>query len=159
MSTLTDFLKEEAQRLRAESQSAQERRDEWIASLGRLMPQLRQWLEQADTEKVLNVVDSPASLEEEGLGKYTVPRLKITLGTRRINVLPFARNVVGSLPGSEPPLKLQGRVDVVGPDEKYMLYRVQTPEGEKWFIVDDERYRFQPLDKASFEAAVLSMLQ
>jgi hypothetical protein len=54
--------------------------------------------------------------------------------------------------------RAQGRVDLTDGGQTYMLYRVPSSSGMTWVMVDDEDYKVSPLDRESFERALLSLL-
>ena len=55
--------------------------------------------------------------------------------------------------------RAQGRVDITdGAGYRYVLYRALDEGGERWVVIDPEDYRARPLDRATFESALLRLL-
>jgi hypothetical protein len=159
MSTLTDFLKEQAARLRTEGPSRQAILEDWVRAVELLLNQIREWTKEADPENVLKIEKETCGISEEGLGYYHVSRLKIRLDAREVLVTPVARQVVGrfGLPG-EPPRPSLGRVDITDGLQKYMLYRIEAAPRNQWYIVD-ERFRTREFDQAAYEEALVDLLK
>ena len=156
MKTLTDFLKEQAEQQQSQAGQREAKRVEWVQSVERLIRQLQEWLHEADTPGVLRVTVQPHTVREQSIGGYEAPSLTIGLGSREVRVLPVARDVVGSI--GDPGFRAQGLVDLTDSAFKYLLYRRLDDRGERWVIVDDRDYSVQPLDRTTFEGALLSLL-
>jgi hypothetical protein len=161
MSTLQDFLAEQAEKLKDTQQEALQRRDEWVASVERLNELIRGWLRASDPNHILDVREEPHEIREQGIGFYTVPGLVIALGPRLVRVVPIARNVVGPLSdtGAVHVIRAYGRVDLTDGLSKYLMYRVEREPGDRWSIIEEDRYRLEPLDQRAFEAALQSLLE
>src|SRR5438093_1104654 len=91
--TFREFLEKQVQQ--SHHKERRERREEWIAAVGRLVAQLRAWLTESDPAEVLDVVPIEMEKAEPGLGSYRIPGLKINLGEAAVQVVPVGRNVVG----------------------------------------------------------------
>jgi len=97
---------------------------------------------------------------EEGLGRYQVPRLDLTVFGKWIGIIPKARKTVGSArptPRSAPE-RASGRVDITDEVRRYVLHRFRQDGGDLWMI-DDLRSEPKPFDQQAFEAALKSYLQ
>src|SRR6266536_5609920 len=140
MATLTEFLKSEGREHLNEIEGADEMRKEWLAALGRLMEQLRQWLAEADPDGVLEVVPREYELIEARLGRYLAPGLVLRLGARQVEVKPGLRTG-SSLPGPGPYKErlAAGRVELANDLRTYVLYRKRDETGEKWLIANPEK--------------------
>src|SRR4051812_12099208 len=97
MSRLKKFLAEHAEKLKVDQQEALKKRDEWVEAVGRLMEQIRGWLESSDPDHFLEVREETHKISERGIGTYEVSGLVIALGQRLVRVKPIARNVMGPL--------------------------------------------------------------
>jgi hypothetical protein len=159
MSALTEFLKEQKDKQARSAAQVQAKREEWVAALDRLIDQLKTWLKEADPEGVLGVGCGATHINEEVYGRYKVPELMIVLQGRTVTVVPRGLNVMTYLDTEISKGRVQGRVDIVGPDQQYIMYRFVGPEGERWFIVDGHERNVRPLDREAFESTLLSLLQ
>jgi hypothetical protein len=161
MSTLKDFLAEQAEKLKDTQQEAARRRDEWVASVNRLNEHIRGWLRSSDPEQILEVCEEPHEIREQGIGTYTAPGLVIALGARIVRVVPIARNVVGPLSetGAVHVIRAYGRVDLTDGLSKYLMYRVEKEPEDRWSIIEEDRYRLESLDQRAFEAALQGLLE
>ncbi len=161
MASLKEFLASEAEKLRDEQSAAMKKRDEWIASVERLLAQIKEWLHEADTRQILTFEEGRVSLREVGIGGYEVPCLHIEIGARQVSIKPVARVVAGALSstGSIHILKSYGRVDMASPLEKYMLFRTEKEPEDRWVIIEEDGYRSQPFDRDSFESAFQRLLE
>jgi hypothetical protein len=156
MKTLREFLEEKA-RIPGQEERRQ-RREEWVACVQRIMQQFSDWLAEADTLGVLEIVPLDLERIEQGLGNYRVPGWSIQFEDTVIKILPVGRNVLGFLgPETEKPLRPQGRIDVTDGARRFILYRVLQDDGEQWLVVDD-KYRVTPLDRQRFEAMIQELL-
>jgi hypothetical protein len=159
MSTLTTFLKEQAQRLAQPDVKTQ--LDRWIQSEQQLIRQLEEWLKAADSENVLKIEKSNHELREESFGSYSaVHRMKIDLGGRRVDIIPRAGSVSGSITledGRTEPI--HGLVDMSSDVDRFRFYRILETAAGSWFIKRDEWQRAKPLDRSVFEAAIVQLLK
>ena len=133
--------------------------EDWKDAVAHLFAQAVRWLAEEDTQQVLTVETGTIHKEEEGLEPYDIAALRINLSARFVEMIPLGRNVVGGI-GSKGDLGLraEGRVDIRNRARKYMLYRVATPDGTRWVVVDDEDYVVQDLTKETFLAALQELL-
>ncbi|HEV3167620.1 MAG TPA: hypothetical protein VGZ22_26685 [Isosphaeraceae bacterium] len=162
MPNLTEFLREQAERLRSDSSGIESERTKWVESVDRLLRQMIDWLEEADPNRVLSKTISTMNRVEERLGAYEVKWLSIYLGDRQVRVVPVASDVIPAI-GSRGDLDIRarGRVDMLDTIgfRKYMLYRGVEGQEEQWTMIDDRTYEMQNLTRATFEAAVQSLLE
>lgn len=157
MSTLTDFLKEHAQRLA--QPEVQRQLAEWRQSVDVLMRQLEVWLHEADPQGVLKVTQTNLELREEKFGLYEVPRLTIDLGGRRVEITPRGGAVGGAVRlDSEQHFPIRGLVELTNEIEKYRLSRLLDENGERWVIKGGMSVFAQPLTQQRFEQAMLQLL-
>jgi hypothetical protein len=155
--TLREFLAKNAPR---DEIRRRQTREEWIAAVDKLLAQLRAWLADADTAKVLEVEPVVFVKREEGLGAYDIKGLAINFGERTVRVVPVGRTVLAHLgqyaePGHE---NAEGRVDITDGAYKYFLYRKLNDAGEDQWLVQDERSPIRPFDREQFEAILQDLL-
>jgi hypothetical protein len=161
VSSLREFLASEAEKLRGERSEATRKREEWTSSVQRLLDRIKDWLVEADTEKVLTLNEGRTGLREAGIGDYEAPFLVVGIGARQVAIRPIARFVAGPLSstGAIHVLKSYGRVDMQSALEKCMLFRTETTPGDRWVIIEEDGYRSQPFDRESFESAFRRLLE
>ena len=144
MGVLTQFVEEEAERLRAVRPEQEAKIAEWQGAVRRLLDQLRGWVREADPGGVIEIVEGEQRLIEGGLGEYTAPRLGFRLeAVREAWVVPKARNDITSLapPSGGPPRRSAGLVVVaeggwgaeIGPT-KYYLHRLADGGTDHWYV-------------------------
>ncbi|HKI36992.1 MAG TPA: hypothetical protein VKA46_34385 [Gemmataceae bacterium] len=156
MMTFREFLEKQARR--QNHKDRRERRDEWVAAVGRLVERLRAWLAESDPEKVLDVVPIEIERAEPDLGTYRVPSLKISLSDAAVEVVPVGRNVVGVVgPRGDVGIRAEGRVDITDGVRRYILYRTLKDGQETWYALD-ERFRAAPLDRSRLEGILQDLL-
>ena len=155
MTSFQEFLHKKAEEQRVLSR--RDLRDEWIEAVGRLISQIDQWLTEADPQGVLDKIDIPYEKAEVGLGRYTVHGLKIGLGDLSAQVIPVARNVVGSHRIQQDGSQLGGRVDITNGIMKYILRRTLKDGAESWEVLD-EHFGSDPLDRARLELILQDLL-
>jgi hypothetical protein len=158
MTTMTfqEFLRKKTEELQQDTQ--RQRKNEWVASVERLMDTIRGWLHEADPEGMLYVNVERLEKGERGLGRYMVPSLRIELGENVVHVLPTARNVIGlvAAPG-ESEQRAQGRVDITDDAEQFILYRTLQDGQERWYALD-EKFNAAPFDRNRLEAILQDLL-
>lgn len=170
MGTLTTFLRDEAKRLRAEAPAREAKLHDWVRAVTELVEQLQTWVREADTEGVIDLSVDERFLPygEEGLGRYKLPRLKVTLDTRFVWVVGKARNVADRIqpPGYASERQADGLVVVIdsATDERigaadYYLYRLADPDGDRWFVRHPLLPEVTPLDRERFEAMLVRLLK
>jgi hypothetical protein len=155
--TLGEVLHEYAVKYHGQVEQLRARKQEWIDSVGRLMDQFRQWLQEADKEGVLRLDKEVHELGEEGLGWYEVPGITVLLGDRRVRIRAVGRNTIGRITPSE--VQAQGRVDMTNGTDRCILYRVLDDQGERWVIYQPDTGKLTPLAREAFEATMARMLE
>ena len=154
--TFQEFLEKKA--TQRESKDRRELRDEWVASVTRLLETIRRWLGESDPKKVLEVSTTNVLRHEPYLGTYEIPSLKISLGDQSIGLLPNGRLAVGVV-GTHGNLGLraEGRIDIGDGIRKCILYRTVSQGEETWYALD-ENFQAKPLDKARLEEILQDFL-
>jgi hypothetical protein len=148
--TFREFLRHKADEQRQPER--RQRREEWIAAIGRLLDQLRAWLAESDPEHLLDVVQLELEKVEPGLGLDKAPSLEIGVGDAKVRVVPVGRNVVGAVDAhGNGGARAEGRVDVTDGVRKYILYRVIRDGQDHWYALN-EAFKATPLDRERLEA-------
>jgi hypothetical protein len=154
--TLSEFLKDKSREMSQDER--RKLRDEWSSAIDQLTAQLHNWLKEADTDGILDVVPELIEKREEGLGAYKVRSLEVRLGGATVRVVPVGRNVVGFIgPRGDVGVRAQGRVDITDGVRKYILYRTVEDGQDRWWALDD-RYQASALDRGRFEAIMQDLL-
>lgn len=102
MSTLTEFLRKQKETENHKEFNADKVREEWLSTLTRLLGQIKQWLQEAEAERLIQVKEKQISITEDRLGTYTAPSLALTVGKDTIEINPIGRTIIG----------FNGRVDM-----------------------------------------------
>jgi hypothetical protein len=90
-----DFLLQQAEKHRAEIQAGKTTVDEWRAALERLFAQIRTWLQESDSQGIIEIEETQHDVTEPGLGRYRVPRLDLRAFGKWVGIIPKARKTVG----------------------------------------------------------------
>ena len=155
---LRQFLEKRAKEEDAEGERTSKIRGEWISAVSRLIEQIEDWLHEADPGKILTIERESHRIREAKIGTYDVPGLMVRLGAREVRIVPVARYSIGSMIGDNLGRTLRyGRVDITDGARKTMLYR--PGEGDQWIVVNGQSYQGEDLSQATFEAAILKLLQ
>jgi hypothetical protein len=158
--TFTDFLREQAEQRKAQSAERAEVTQEWIDSIKRLYATITGWLQKSDPDGILKIRVIEDDLNEEGLGKYTVPHLDIRGLGRWVGIVPKARYTVATAhpPQKNTPERAAGRVDITNEVRRFVLYRFIV-DGQDVWMIDDQKHPPKVLDQEAFEAALMSYLR
>jgi hypothetical protein len=161
MASLKEFLESEAENLRRAQAEALTERQEWITAVERLLTQIKEWLGQADTQRILMFDEAPIRIREQGLGTYEIPALTVGLGTREVRIKPVARyvlapmRVIGMMQGP----RARGRVDMTNGLDRYMIFRTEMEPEDRWIITEENEPLLEQFDRKSFESALKSLLE
>ncbi len=158
-STFTEFLRERAATMEGGGVKAEAVINEWREAVSRLLGQIRTWIKEADPDGILSIQEGERELNEQGLGRYTVPKLNICgLGTW-VGVLPVSRYVVppssSKRDASGPDA---GRVDMTDEARRHVLYRARENGQDVWYIDGPDGWP-GVFDRGAFEAALMSYLR
>ncbi len=157
MATFQQFL--EALAVKEKQPERRQRREEWLAAVGRLYDQIRAWLAEADPQRFLDVIPFRVECVEPSLGVYDAPALKIGMGDAAVQIRPVGRDGVAQVEvRGEAPLQAAGRVDIrrKGGGE-YILYRTLNDGQETWYVLDEWR-RAAPFDRRRLEGILQDLL-
>jgi hypothetical protein len=174
MGVLAEYLKTEAENLKAQRQKQKDAVEEWQQCLSRLIAMLGGWISAADAGLgLLSTRVEPHSAEEPRLGHYLACKLSILFGDvpsgsawTVAEVVPRARHVVSVIhPTGRKPRWADGMVVIrEGRLATHYLLRWREEGGDEWFICSDaewdetrpsEEGRVKPLTADLFELAVL----
>lgn len=179
MGVLAEYLRTEAENLRAERQKRKEAVEEWKQSLIRLYEMLTRWIAVADNGQGLIGCHADFQLwvEEPRLGAYSTNKLTVYMGALDegvavavAEIAPRARFVAATLkPNGRQPRAADGMVMLSeGQNSRianHYLFRWKQADGDEWFICSDAEWNSRdfgnvhPLTPETFEAAVLSAVR
>jgi hypothetical protein len=156
-----EFLKERADQLQASYSEKVKIQKEWVQAVDKLLDLLEQWLNDADSEKILQVHREDVQRRESGVGIYSVASLHIWLEAQEVRIIPVARNAVGPVlsAGAIHTGNSFGRVDLTNGVSKFLMFRVAVDPVDRWVIVDEDAYVPRELNRQSFDLAVQNLLQ
>lgn len=165
MGKLAEYLRTEADTIRATKAKHKAAVDDWCARLDALYGQMREWLTASDPDGLLEHFIEEVAANDPALGYYMVHVLKIRLDDRTVEVLPTARYVAARIrpAGQDLFIRPHGLVELKGRfGNVYYLY--QSPDGT-WYIQSEMEAMsrdgsvVERLDRDRFEAAVWALLQ
>jgi hypothetical protein len=161
VASLKEFLESAAEKLRSEQAAALTKRQEWIAAVERLLAQIKEWLGQADTQRILRIDEAPLRIGEQGLGTYEIPALTIGLGPSEVRIKPVARYVAAPLrsTGIIQVPRAYGRVDMTNGLDRYMIFRTEMDPDDRWVMIEQNEPLMEQFDRKSFESALKSLLE
>ncbi len=111
------------------------KRDDWLAKLRELVDSVKSWAEQ----RRWFVDEQEKTLEEDGVGKYSVPTLFIQAPSGKIIVEPVGCNIIGA----------QGRIDIESFPSLNRLLLVLV--NGQWKIKTDSRIEWpEPWSEQAF---------
>jgi hypothetical protein len=159
--TLREFLSERAEIERSRADVKKDLQNEWIWAVRRLNEQIKDWLLDADQERLLKIDERQYEIREIDVGVYTVPGLVIRMDAREVRTVPIARMIVGPelSNGMIRVTRSFGRVDLTDGGEKFMLFRSQKDPSDEWVIVEDKSYTLKKFNREAFEEATQSLLE
>jgi hypothetical protein len=156
MATFQAFLEQLAQR--HHEPERRQRREEWIAAVGRLMAQIRAWLSESDPNRLLDILSLTVEKWEPSLGRCELPSLRIGVGEKAVRVDPIGRDALGFLKlRQQAEMSVAGRVDITDGIRGYILYRA-LPEGKEIWYALDERFEAAILDRSRLEQILQDLL-
>ena len=123
---------------------------EWLEALTKLFRQFAQWLADSVANNLLRVGEIPVEIQEERLGRYDAPSLKIiTPRGQAIYVYPKSRIVAGGL----------GRVDFECGARKTILVRAHADHWQFAHLSPEQGgWSLQDLTESSFWETVRYLL-
>src|SRR5438128_2370122 len=125
-----------------------------------VLAQLRAWLSDPDTARLVDLEPLAFEKREQGLGAYNIHGLAIHFGESTVKVVPVGRNVLAHLgPYAEPGHEnAEGRVDITNGAYKYYLYLKLNDAGQEEWLVQKEASDIRRLDREQFEAILQDLL-
>jgi hypothetical protein len=130
-----DQLKAQKQALAAPELDPTQMVEKWTTELKRLFKDFRAWMKEAEEQGLLEIQEQEVHLEDERLGDYDAPALRIQSPRMGIRIVPRARYVVGA----------RGRVDFETPTQRLILLRT-----------DENKWKFARLVGHKYETADLT---
>jgi hypothetical protein len=160
MGVLAEYLKTEADQLKAEKAKRRAVVRDWVGALNELYGQIQEWLTVCDPENLIERAVEQVPGREPAFGAHQVPVLKLTLVDRSVQFEPVARYMAAMVrpPGQDTPVRVEGGVQLRGLGGR-ACYLFRLPDG-KWYIQKEfENLRTNgndvvPLDADRFEAVV-----
>lgn len=122
-------------------------KEEWITSVTNLINQIESWLDEMIDADLVTVIRKVETIEEYGLGSYSVPSLKIlTKNVKTIYVMPTGYGVLG----------FEGRVDISCSTKftKEMILRQKN----KWYTLKED-FNLKRFTSKSFYKILSSLLE
>lgn len=141
---LTEFLNETGRAWRDAATERSAVLADWRGGVEALLRTIREWVQERDTERLLEFRDSEVEIIEGRLGRYIAPALTVALGPRLVHFVPVARYTVATVPGPDgQPRRADGcvavnttqEVSAAGPNCR--LYRAADPAGDRWYLAID----------------------
>jgi hypothetical protein len=120
----------------------EQRRREWVERVDQVIQQAEDLAVAKDWATARN----ERTLNERGLGQYTVPLLRIRLPLGEVHVIPIARNVIGA----------DGRIDIEAfptTDRVKLIWR-----GRDWEIYSDTNVRLPAWNAETFARIAQDLL-
>lgn len=138
----------------------------WYKDLHALFSSIRTFLGEYEQDESMSFQEEEINVEEDALGRYNVPVLKISVADVVVRAIPVARVTAAST----------GRVDLVRDDrssaaDHVRMIRAAGPGGEPgaWeiyqpgtlsrFVGSEFKVTYVPLSKSSFEGALDYLLR
>lgn len=180
MGVLTEYVRKEADQIRAEMARRKELLDEWLAAISKLYDQLEAWIKEADGGIGLLGINRHTTtqlISEPRLGHYNVNLMWITfggaIGSREAIITPKFRYTSFVIqPPDRQPTRADGLIEIHSSPinrssfPEYYLFRLKGEGGDEWFIrsvtawnANPNDIAVEPLDRDRFEAAMLQVLQ
>lgn len=113
-SAFDDFVQREQTSIRDASEEAvdwQREKERWLKYLNKLFSQVEEYLKPYVDAGQIAIEFKNIELNEENIGPYLAPLMKIRIGRKMINLEPVGTLLIGS----------KGRVDVIGPASRAQL--------------------------------------
>jgi hypothetical protein len=158
--TFSEFLREQAAKYESQIGDGKAVIAEWRSAVDRLFEQLCAWLKESDPTGIIEIECNKEKVREQGLGRYEVPRLDLHAFGKWIGIIPKARRTVGTAtpPQKRAPQRADGRIDITDELRRYVLYRFSEGGQDTW-VIDDLHSGAKPLNKETFEKALMSYWQ
>ena len=161
MMTLADYLNEHEREFQEREAQREALRAEWVQAVERLLQQIEQWVREADPKGRIRIERTVQKDREQALGFFEVPRLILTYGTERVEVVAWARFVVGGIKrtadGAEE--RIQGSVHIANGSDKVSLYRLIGPPGDEWFVDNQSEPGTTRFTRECFDTLLLSLIK
>ena len=149
MNSLEEFFKQKVARNeeRIHTVDWEARREKWIAALNQLYEMIEKWLQSSVQKGLIRIEYDDKIINEENIGRYTVRKMKLWVGTEQVIFDPKGTILIGSY----------GRVGMTGDDGAVMLMLFEWAEWE--FAVRTPSLRRWPLTEESFSDALKQVMR
>jgi hypothetical protein len=146
---LREFFRQKKASAPAKATNWEARKKEWVKAIEALYETVcGQYLAGAVKDGTVKVWRDSKEIDEDYIGRYTVPLLVLEVGGERVMFSPKGRNVVGAA----------GRVDLVGDLGQVTIVR---QPGGRWAVVETRipTLKLVELDAKSLLAALKSVMR
>lgn len=162
MSTLAEFLRNKVEEESSMRLAREGRVSEWISAVHQFLETLDQWLKLADPGGQLRVSLDSQEVNEEDLGKYSVPFMQIQGFGKAVRVTPRSRETIATHKFENGKLlRAKGRLNISSGIDQVALYRFREPglqEHDVWMI-EDPNSGMRRFDREEFEKVLVSLLK
>ena len=161
MSALAEYLKGEADHIRAESERRKAEKLDWQRAVLELVNQMLAWVTASNPKDVLQYRRTSHTFDDYDIGgNYQLTGLSLILGDATVRIVPSNLPVVGviQVPGEAHRRKIDGRVEFDNGTDRVSLYRVKDGDRDVWLWWTHGGVG-KPFDRESFEATVVSLLR
>lgn len=133
----------------------EERKNGWLSKIDNLYNDIDSWFRPFDGD--IKVERQEIEINEEYIGSYNAPKMKIKVGAEHVTLTPRATLIIGGY----------GRVDMAGLDGEAMLLLLPKKDVKKasiescaWYIATrSSRHDPIPLDENTFASALESIMK
>jgi hypothetical protein len=143
---LTEFLRSKKEQSTRGEVDWEAKKAQWLTSLQRLYARIKDLMDESIRDGTVDVVEFEAEVNEDYIGTYPAPQLKLTVGRDRVVFSPKGVNVIGA----------EGRVDLQGDRDTVTLIRTAGAGDREWEVVLQRVPKLVavPLDESSLAAAL-----
>lgn len=159
MMTFKEFLKSREATLRAEAETNDRLKKQWEDAVSGLMSTIKDWIIESDPEKLLKLKEGTITLYDQKIDQTPLPSIKIWMGSSVVSIEPIAQNVIGPRLKPMEEGEWSGRVDMIGHPYSFELWLFINNKGvPSWHIRNDRDFTIRPLNKETFERAMVELL-
>ena len=149
MNNLEEFFKQKVERHGERTQAVdwEARKEKWIAALNQLYEMIEKWLQSSVQKGLIKTEYDDKIINEENIGRYTVRKMKLWVGSEQVSFDPKGTILIGSY----------GRVDMTGDDGAAMLMLFEWSEWE--FAIRTPSLRRWPFTEESFSDVLKQVMR
>jgi len=143
---LVDFLRTKKEQAPRPEMDWQAKRDAWVGSVKSLYERVKEMLRDSIASEDVMVSTFDIEVTEDFIGTYSIPALKLTVGTERVEFLPKGVTIIGAA----------GRVDIRGERDAVTLIKDSADVDSGWAVVLQRvpNRKTVPLDRESLRNAL-----